>query len=419
VKIAQVNNYYYLRGGSERVMYDDRDALIAAGHDVVPFAPRDERNLPAASEAYFPVVTDYAQASGTGVFKAAANIVYSPTVARAFAAFLHDLRPDLIHCHNIYGRLTTAVLDQASRMGIPTVLTVHDLKLVCPAYLGLRQGQPCMLCRDGGYWRCVRYRCHKRNTAASLVYSIEAYFNRLASKYDAVERFLCPSHFIQEALIDAGIPAERLVYHPNALNPQNYVPNYEPGDYVLYAGRLSAEKGILTLLDAVAGAGIPLRIAGAGPLDSALRARIANGKIQVQMEGHCSGKRLSDLYRHAAFTAIPSEWYENAPMSALESFAYGKPVLASRIGGNPELVMEGESGRLFAPGNAEDLASAMRSMWANRDELATMGKRARALVEKDYAQEKRLANMLEIYRNVCGIAAPAKPAQSGIQAEVE
>jgi len=412
MKIAQVNNYYYLRGGSERVMYDDREALIAAGHEVVPFAPRDERNLPAASDAYFPVVTDYAQASGTGVFKAAANIVYSPAVGRAFAAFLDDFRPDLIHCHNIYGRLTTAVLDQASRAGIPAVLTVHDLKLVCPAYIGLRQGSPCMLCKDGGYWRCLRYRCHKQNAAASLVYTIEAYFNRLASKYDAVERFLCPSHFIREALIDAGIPAERLVYHPNALNPQHYVPNYEPGDYVLYAGRLSAEKGILTLLDAVERAGIPLRIAGTGPLYSVFRARIANRKSQVQMEGYCSGKRLTDLYRQAAFTVVPSEWYENAPMSALESFAYGKPVLASRIGGKPELVIEGESGRLFAPGNVENLTSIARSMWANRDELATMGKRARALVEKNYAQEKRLTNMLDTYRNVCGIAAPT--AQSGM-----
>ncbi len=414
MKIAQVNNYYYLRGGSERVMFDDRDALIAAGHEVVPFAPRDERNLPAASSAYFPVVTDYAQASGTGVFNAAANIVYSPAVARAFASFLHDFRPNLIHCHNIYGRLTTAVLDEARRCGIPAVLTVHDLKLVCPAYLGLRQGSPCMLCKDGGYWRCLRYRCHKQNTAASLVYTIEAYFNRLAGKYDAVERFLCPSHFIQGALIDAGVPAERLVYHPNALNPQNYVPNYEPGGYVLYAGRLSAEKGILTLLDAVARAGIPLRIAGTGPLDSELRARIANRKLPVQMEGYCSGKQLADLYRQAAFTVIPSEWYENAPMSALESFAYGKPVLASRIGGNPELVIEGESGRLFVPGNVEDLTSVARSMWANRDELVTMGKRARALVEKDYAQEKRLTKMLDIYRDVCGIAAPTKQAQSGM-----
>lgn len=405
MKIAQVNNYYYLRGGSERVLYDDRDALIAAGHEVVPFAPRDERNLPAASSGFFPSVTDYAQTSRAGVFKAAFNVIYSPAVGRAFAAFLNDFRPDLIHCHNIYGRLTTAVLDQAGRRGIPAVLTVHDLKLVCPAYLGLRQGQPCMLCKDGGYWRCVRWKCHKQSSAASLVYAIEAYFNRAAGKYDAVARFLCPSRFVRQALIDAGIRAERAVYHPNALHPAQYEPCFEPGEYILYTGRLSGEKGILTLLEAVERTGIPLRIAGTGPLDSTLRLHIADRQIPVQMEGYCSGELLAELYRRAAFTVIPSEWYENASMSALESFAYGKPVLASRIGGNPELVRDGESGRLFTPGNVEELASAMRSMWANRDGLVMMGKRGRSLIEQDFAQEKRLTNMLEIYRDVCGPSA--------------
>jgi glycosyltransferase involved in cell wall biosynthesis len=408
MRIALVNNYYYLRGGSERVLYGDREALIAAGHEVLPFAPQDERNFPAASSGFFPPVTDYAQTSRVGAFKAAFNIVYSPTVGRAFAAFLDDFRPDLIHCHNIYGRLTTAVLDQAKLRKIPTVLSVHDLKLVCPAYLGLRQGQPCMLCKDGGYWRCVRWKCHKQSRAGSLVYASEAFFNRAAGKYDVVARFLCPSRFMQQALIDAGIPAERAVYHPNALHPAQYEPCFQPGEYVLFAGRLSPEKGILTLLKAVERTKIPLRIAGTGPLEPTLRAHIAERQIPVQMEGHCGGDQLAELYRHAAFTVLPSEQYENASMSVLESFAYGKPVLASRIGGNPELVRDGESGRLFTPGNVEELATAMRSMWANKDELVMMGKRGRSLIQQAFAQEKRLTDMLEIYRNVCGSLASSQ-----------
>src|SRR5262249_51455564 len=140
MRIAIVNNYYYLRGGSERVLFDDQKALEAAGHEVQPFAPRDERNEAASSEDFFPAVTDYLTASGTDRFKAALNLVYSNNVGQSFAAFLDQFRPDVIHCHNIYGRLTTAVLDQARNRRIPVVMTVHDLKLVCPAYLGLRQG---------------------------------------------------------------------------------------------------------------------------------------------------------------------------------------------------------------------------------------------------------------------------------------
>ncbi|MGB0065378.1 MAG: glycosyltransferase [Terracidiphilus sp.] len=402
MKIALVNNYYYLRGGSERVLYDDRDALLAAGHEVLPFAPQDKRNDPAASARYFPAVTDHTQAGGASAFKAACNVIYSHTVGRAFASFLDDFRPNLIHCHNIYGRLTTAVLDEAHRRRIPAVLTVHDLKLVCPAYLGLRDEKPCMLCKDGAYWRCLRYKCHKQSSAASLVYTIEAYFNRSMRKYDAVTRFLCPSRFMQQALIDAGIQAERAVYLPNALEPAHYEPCFEPGDYVLYAGRMSAEKGILTLLAAIESTGIPLRIAGVGPLDELVRSRIAEGNLLAQLEGYCSGERLSELYRGAAFVVVPSEWYENASMSVLEAFAYGKPVLASRIGGNPELIEDGRSGALFTPGDAHELASAARLLWANRADLVRMGRLARSLIEQKFAQEIKLTNMLEIYHSICG-----------------
>jgi glycosyltransferase involved in cell wall biosynthesis len=265
-----------------------------------------------------------------------------------------------------------------------------------------------MLCKDGGYWRCLRYKCHKQSAAASLIYMTEAYFNRSLHKYEAVSRFLCPSQFVRGALVDAGIAAERAIYHPNALDPGKYDPNYEPGEYILYAGRLSAEKGILTLLDAVERTRIPLRIAGTGPLDSAIRARVVDRKLTVRMEGHCTGDRLRDLYRQAAFVVLPSEWYENASMTALESFAYGKPVLASRIGGNPELVVDGDSGCLFTPGDAVELASLIGSLWENRAALAKMGRRARFLLEQKFTQTIRLKNLLDIYRSVCSQSSVAQ-----------
>ena len=407
VKIALVNNYYYLRGGSERVLYDDRDALLAAGHEVLPFAPQDPRNDPALSAPHFPAVGDPKQASGLDLLKSACHVIYSPQVGRAFAGFVDSFRPDLIHCHNIYGRLTTSVLDQARRRGIPVVMTVHDLKLACPAYLGLRHGQPCLLCQDGGYWRCARYKCHKSSAAASLAYTAEAYFARIARKYNAVARFLCPSRFIQGVLLDAGVPAERVVYHPNALQADRYAPGPEPGEYLFYAGRLSSEKGLFTLLDAIESARLPLRIAGAGPLDHALRTRIQERRLPVRMEGYCHHERLADLYRNAAFVVAPSEWYENAPMAVLEAFAYGKPVLASRIGGNPELVLEGQSGCLFAPGNAGDLASAAGAMWKDRPGLARMGRQARELVRQRFSCERRNEALLGIYREMI----PAKHIQ--------
>jgi glycosyltransferase involved in cell wall biosynthesis len=402
MKIALVNNFYYLRGGSERVMFGDRQALLAAGHQLSPFAPQDPRNEPAGSEAFFPEVTDHSTVRAAELVKVAVNLVYSNSVGRAFAAFLDDFQPDVIHCHNIYGRLTTAVLDEATIRHIPVVMTVHDQKLVCPAYLGLRQGKPCQLCSDGGYWRCVRWKCHKQSTAGSLAYSVEAYFNRFGGKYDSVSRFLCPSKFMQQSLIKAGIASARTVYHPNAVETRDYETHSEPGAYLLYAGRLSAEKGILTLLAAIEQLNVPLRIAGEGPLEQEIRDLIDSRKLPVCLEGFCAGERLAALYKSSAFTVLPSLCYENAPMAILESFAYGKSVLASNIGGIPELVADGEVGRLFTPGNVDELTGRAREMWDNREQLKTMGIRARELIERRFNQKRRISDLLSIYNNVCG-----------------
>ena len=146
-------------------------------------------------------------------------------------------------------------------------------------------------------------------------------------------------------------------------------------------------------------ANIPLRIAGTGPLESEIQGRIHARGLPVQMEGYCTGERLADLFRNCAFTVLPSEWYENASMSVLESFAYGKPVLASDIGGNPELVVEGEAGRLFPPGNAERLAKVALEMWESREGLKRMGKCARGLIEQRFNHNRRIDELLSIYNH--------------------
>lgn len=402
MKIALVNNYYYLRGGSERVLFGDQQALIEAGHEVSVFAARQPENLDAPTSNYFPVVMDREVTGPWNKLRAAAEVVYSPSVGRAFGRFLDDYSPDLIHCHNIYGTLTTAVLDQAEKRGIPSVLTTHDLKLVCPAYLGLRQGQPCLRCADGNYARCVRWKCHKDSFATSLVYAAESYSNRLQGKYDPVKRLLCPSNFLRSALLKSGVAPERAVYHPNALPARDYEPSFTPGNYILYVGRLSAEKGLHTLLEASAQMALPLRIAGTGPLEETLKEQIARQRLPVTMEGYQSGAALQQLYRNAAFTVVPSEWYENASMAVLESLAYGKPVLASNIGGNPELVVEGETGSLFPSGNAKELADAARRLSSNPAELERMGRHARSVIEDRFSQQRRLDDLVAVYNQMCG-----------------
>jgi glycosyltransferase involved in cell wall biosynthesis len=401
MKILVANNYFYLRGGAERVMFDDIRALANNGEEVIPFSVRDPANIPDAYSPHFARGVDVHATQPLRRLRAARESIHCSNSAKAFESLADEVQPDILHCHNVYGRLTTSILPVARRLGIPAVLTVHDYKVVCPSYLMLRNGQPCHACVDGHYYRCAIHRCHKQRFGESAVYAAEAYFARLTDSYGAISKFLCPSRFIATLLLKSGIVAERIIYHPNSIDLQAHTPGCD-GDYVLYAGRLSREKGVATLVDAMKGTNILLRIAGAGPLEPALRVQAErDGASRIVFEGHCDGERLADLYRNAAFAVVPSEWYENAPMAILESFAYGKPVVASRIGGIPELVANGENGYLFTWGNREELRAAVCRLWDDRQGRRRMGYNARAFVESGYSQDTRTASLLKIYASVC------------------
>ncbi len=405
MKVLVANNYLYLRGGAERVMFNDMQALSAQGVEIVSFAAADPLNVESSHASSFVAGADIRASSFSGRAAAALDAVHCRRTAAAFEQLLSDTKPDLIHFHNIYGRLSTSILAVAKKHDVPAVLTVHDYKVVCPSYLMLRKGKPCSACLDGGYYRCAVHRCHKGELAASMVYSIEAYWARLTGNYGAVSAFLCPSHFIAGLLEESGIEESRIRYHANCIEPSDYTPSYG-GEYVLSVGRLSHEKGLPTLLESVLGSKIPVRIAGTGPLEAHLKQIAAADRESIIFEGHCEGARLAELYRNAAFVIVPSEWYENAPMSVLESFAYGKPVIGTRIGGIPELITDGEHGLLVTPEAPDELRGAIRRLWNDRAAQRAMGRNARSRVETQFSQSSRTASLLDIYGSV-GKSAPS------------
>jgi glycosyltransferase involved in cell wall biosynthesis len=401
MRVLVANNYYYLRGGCERVMFNDIRALCAHGVDVVPFSAADSANIATPYSAYFVPGADIRAINPLRRAEAAVDAIHCRRTAAAFDKLLAETQPDLVHCHNIYGRLSTSILAVAKRRNIPAVLTVHDYKVVCPSYLMLKKGKPCSACIDGGYYRCAVNRCHKGQLIPSVVYAIEAYYARLTGNYGAISAFLCPSHFIAGLLRQSGIGEDRIIYHANCVEPDHYSPSYE-GQYVLAVGRLSHEKGLPTFLEAMVGARIPVRVAGTGPMEASLSEMAEKDGGSILLEGHCQGDRLADLYRNAAFVVVPSEWYENAPMSILESFAYGKPVIGTRIGGIPELITEGVHGHLVDAGSPEQLRAAICQLWNDRNAQRDMGRNARRLVETKFTQSSRTASLLNIYKAACG-----------------
>lgn len=399
MRLCILNNHLYLRGGSERVMFDEAALLRKAGHDVSFFGCRRECDLEREHAAFYPPSVPIEKLAGLDKWRHAYRVVYNPAMGRAFSCFLDKVQPDLLHAHIVNGALTTAVLDVARARNLPVVLTAHEYKLVCPSYLALDHGRTCTACKGRRFYNCLLKRCHKSSLPASFLYTLEAYVTAWGRKYDIVKRIICPSRFMRQTLLDNGYAPERVVYLPNFVDSSLIQPSIGEGSYVLYAGRLSPEKGVSTLLRAMEGLDIPLRIVGDGPLRGALEERVARSRLsdRVTFAGYRTGEDLACEYRNAACLVIPSEWYENAPMSVLEAFTHGKPVIGADIGGIPEMIEPGKTGFLFPPADQESLRRVLTGFWHNRASWAVMGMAARERAERIFSHELHYQGLMKIY----------------------
>ena len=395
------NNYYYLKGGAERVLFEEKKILEAHGHQVPVFSQAHPYNEFSEFSEYYTPFKDWRHISRLQKVPTALSIMYDRRTARGFNRFLEAADSDIVHAHNIYGGLTTSILDIAQRKGIPVVMTLHDYKLICPSYLMLNRGAVCESCRSGRFIHCLLKTCHKESLTASGVYCMESYLNKWLHKYETIRYFICPSMFSLTKHAEHGIPKDRLLHIRNFANLNEYKPQYDTGGYVLFVGRLSKEKGVLTLLNAVEHLDVPVRIVGDGPLKAEYESFVADRRMNhVTFEGYKSGDDLKQLYENAAFLVMPSEWYENAPMTILEAYAYGKPVVGSRIGGIPEMIDHERTGMLFAMGDAGQLAECILNLWSNKSLCRQMGHAARDKVEREFSSEVHYEHLMEVYRNL-------------------
>jgi glycosyltransferase involved in cell wall biosynthesis len=401
MRIAMANNYYYIRGGAERVLFEEKKILEAHGHQVPVYSQAHPHNESSEFSDYFLPFKDWRNISRLQKIPMALSLMYDRRTARGFNRFLEASKSNIIHAHNIYGGLTTSILDIAKRKGVPVVMTLHDYKLICPSYAMLNRGTVCEDCKGGSFILSMLNTCHKESLTASGVYCIESYLNKWLHKYDTIRYFICPSMFSLKKHAEHGIPRERLLHIRNFVNVEAYKPQYENGRYALFVGRLSKEKGILTLLTAVKNLKVPVRIVGDGPLKAEYEDFVAEHKLNhVTFEGYKSGEDLRRLYENAAFLVIPSEWYENAPMTILEAYVHGKPVVGSCMGGIPEMIDNEKTGMLFEMGNAEQLAECIRKLWTDKPLQQQMGHNAREKAETEYSSELHYEYLMELYKNL-------------------
>lgn len=398
------NKYFFRKGGAETYLFDLFDELPSRGWDLVQFSMQHERNEPSPYASYFVDKVDYhAHGSLLGEARAALRLLYSNQARTNIERLVRDTRPQLAHLHNIYHQISPSILPVLKRHGIPVVMTLHDLKLACPNYKMRTAGKICERCLGGGYYQAVVHRCVQDSRLKSALCALEAYLARWTRVYlDNVNLFITPSEFYRRKLIESGVPAAQLVTLASFVHPEQYTPRYDKADYFLYLGRLSEEKGIMSLVRAAAGLpGKRLLIAGEGPMQAPIEALLRTQRIaNVELVGMKSGQALIELIRAARFVVVPSEWYENCPRSAIEAMACGTPVIGARIGGIPDMVEDGVTGLLFDAFSVDALRAAIERLHDDDALIAEFGRNARAKVEQRYSLAAHLQQLLAIYERL-------------------
>jgi glycosyltransferase involved in cell wall biosynthesis len=404
--LLSINNYYYPRGGAEVVFFRHNGMLHDAGWDVIPFAMNHRMNIGGERSEFVSEIEYGRESDGLATrLRKGLKAVYSFEARSKLARLIDRSGPDLCHAHNVYHHLSPSILGLVRSRGIPLVMTLHDLKIACPAYSMLTHDGICERCKDGRLYQVVTNRCMKGSLALSALVMLESYLHlALGSYLRNVDRFLVPSRFYLHKLVEWGFPAERFEYVPNFVAAESFEACYAPGARFVYFGRLSPEKGVATLIRAAAEAQVGIDVIGTGPAENELRA-LAAGR-DVRFLGYLTGTKLNAAVSSARAVVVPSEWYENAPLAVLEGAALGKPLIVARIGGLPELVVEGESGWAFESRSIGELAATLRRVVQLPDaDVAASGMAARRRIEDEFSPQRYLERIRGVYSRL-GVAWP-------------
>ncbi len=402
MEILSVNKFYWSKGGSETVFFNEKEMLEDNGHTVVPFAMHSDKNIETSYSEYFVEEVDYDKSGLTNKLSCALKIIYSFEAKAKMKQLIDKFKPDLSHFHIFQHQISPSVFGPLRDKKVPIILTLHDLKPICPNYKYYVNGEVCELCSGGKFYNCFKNKCTKGSTLGSLINTIEMYFHGFMGYYKNVDKYIAVSHFYKQKMIEAGFPENKINYLPNYIDASEFNHQDEDKGYMLYFGRLSEEKGIATYLDsAIINSDIPYYIVGTGPLEEELKEQAKKAQIDnVHFLGFKSGEELKTLLSQSTCVVVPSEWYENCPMTVLEAFASGRPVIGAQIGGIPELIEKSVDGFLFQPGNTEQLTDKIRWIWDNRDKAQQMGLQGRKKIEEKFNAKSHYEGLMAIYNSV-------------------
>lgn len=421
MRILLINYRYFISGGPEQYMFNVKDILEKAGHEVIPFSVKSQRNMLSEYEKYFAdpmggqdeAYYDNARRTPRFVWDVIARLFYSFHVKKRLDTLIEETRPDVAYILHHYNKLSPSVIDACKNKGLKVYVRLSDFFLLCPQAHFLRDGRPCERCLEKGLYQAISGRCVKGSLMGSLLKATALFIHkRILFCYRRVDGYVCTTQFMRQKMQKGGWPESKLHVIPTFIRKTNNaqydcVPLPLNGrKYILYFGRFTYEKGLDLLLNAYAktglsSSGIELVLAGGKleELHQIVEPHVKSSEFckNIHVFDFLPADQLSRIIQHAMYVVVPSRWYENLPNTVLEAYSHGKPVIAMNIGSMAEIIEDGISGLLFNLEDASDLAKKLELMCYNAKYLSKLSRNASSLAEK-YRSELHLDKLLKLIK---------------------
>ena len=400
MKILMVNKFHYLKGGSEKYYFDLAKLLKDNGHEVAFFSMKNDKNIKTDCKEYFVENSDM---NSKNPLKAL-DIIYSKANKKVMEKALDEFKPDIIHLNNFQRQLSASIIEPIKKRNIPIVFTAHDLQAICPNKTMLdSENNICEECLKNSYRNCIKKRCIKNSKLKSILGAIENSYYRNKKIYtEKINTIITPSEFYRKKLIEYGVNNKKVIAIHNFIDlPKEQ--KEKNGDYAIYFGRISKEKGIFNLIEALAKLkNGNLYIAGSGPDEEPLKKKVVKLGLsdRVKFLGYLQQKDLKNYIINSRFAVLPSIWYDNCPYSVLETLAQGKAILGSNIAGIPELVKDQISGLIFQYDSVKDLSDKMKLLFENDKLVKNLGENAKKQAIKEYDKNVYYGKIINIYEKL-------------------
>ena len=403
MKILQINNYHHVKGGSDTVYLNTGHLLEKMGHEVIYFSTSNEENVEEGSNSFFVETSDPNDGGMLSKLMRIPSFIYSSKSYNSLKSLLKSEKPDIAHLHIFYGQLTSSVLKALKEEGIPTVMSVHEYRMLCPVSVFMNNKEEiCEKCAGNSYWPCVVSKCNKGSYAFSAISALESAFrDRFFDYKEYVDHFIMVSQFIEKkhSQYFPGIENKSSILYNFQNIPSINIDQKKEVDLVFF-GRLSREKGIMSLLQALKERkDISIKIIGAGPEEPEIREFIEiNSLKNVHLLGFCKGNDLWKNISSAKYAVVPSECYENNPMTVIESFFLGVPVIGAKIGGIPELINE-KNGFIFQPGQTNILVEKIdEALSLDPKDYTLLSENAKLFADANFSESGHYEKLSNIYK---------------------